>query len=154
MRVTVARCWFIANRPAVGTFVDVHLLVDVAIKAIPHTYVSTYAKTKRVTLTPTSFMECTDISHFWTHMMSSLKHFYQIIKIHKIEKSLLRSQYFNHPNKSRTTMCGFHCEAKGASKIIKIEIKNLSSSLSYQMWWDVPLFMPFSIQILSRWRWW
>lgn len=50
---------------------------------------------------PRGFVECTDISYFCTHIVSSLKCFCQTIKIHKIEKSLSWSQYFNHPTISR-----------------------------------------------------
>lgn len=41
------------------------------------------------------YVECMDISHFCTHIMSKRKSFYQIITILTIEKSLLVPQYFS-----------------------------------------------------------
>lgn len=89
--VTVARCWFNAGRSCICYCLRMQQWKQ------HHILMQAYKQRQR----PRGFVECTDISYFCTHIVSSLKCFCQTIKIHKIEKSLSWSQYFNHPTISR-----------------------------------------------------
>lgn len=92
--VTVARCWFTAGRSAVGTFVVMHLLL---LEWKQYHICKHINKDKD----PEVLWNVQISATFVTHIVSSLKRFYQTINIHRIEKSLLWSQYVNHPTISR-----------------------------------------------------